>query len=236
MMPMHIFDYLGFVFLERNKIKDSVSAVRIPVTLNILGHKYFLETRILTEKIVYLTVYREDIEILPENDSSIVLFLSLNFYSRGKVECIAKLKYKEILPGDRLGLWIEFIDIQEEDTNLIKDFLASYYSPRYSVRFEVILQNDRQEFPGEAINLSENGIFVETDISELKAGDGKIYQLWLYPYDQEIYSQGQITWLNTGKLYDKPYGCGIKFLHTQDSQKKIHNYIHMLKTKSEIVR
>lgn len=232
---MQLFEYLKFVFWDKEFLKNSFNAARIPVTLNILGHKYFLETHILTTELVYLIAYSDDLQVIPESDSNIVVFLSLNFYSRGKIETIGRVFYKERLAGDRIGLWIQFIDLAKEDRKLLQKFLTIYYAPRYSVRFEALLKQNHQELAGEAINLSLNGVFLEIDTEELIVQEQE-YILYLYPEDREIQVRGIITWINSGKLYDKPYGCGIKFLHSGHSHQEIAQYLATLRNRSELVR
>ena len=47
---------------------------------------------------------------------------------------------------------------------------------------------------------------------------------------------GEVTWINKGKLYDKPNGYGLKFIHNKFSRKKISKYTESLVNKSELIR
>ncbi|MCB1160913.1 MAG: PilZ domain-containing protein [Leptospiraceae bacterium] len=231
-----LIEHVYFNFFEKEFLKRHQNGVRIPVTINVLGDEYFLESSLITEKYLYLKVYEEDFDYLPEEDSNILIFLSLNLYSRGKAEMVTSLFAKESLNSGRIGLWLKILETSEEDKASIREFLIRYHSPRYSVRFSVLLSHRtiEKKHITSAINLSQNGIFLETELLDLKVGDR--CRLLLYPQAKRIPIDAEVSWINNGNLYDKPNGYGFKFLHDSRSSYALRKLLYTLKNVSAQVR
>jgi Tfp pilus assembly protein PilZ len=223
-----------YIKLKALQKRESFIPVRVPVALNVIGQTYHLESSFLSPREIYLKIYLDDLEYLPPSDSNIVLFLSLNLYSRGKFEVEGKITRTDKLKGNRAGLLISFFGIDSEITATITDFVYKYYSPRYSVRLEAVLIFQNREIYVNAVNLSRNGIFIETETELFSKGD--YCKLKLFLGNSTVIVEAIITWLNNGSVYDKPNGLGMKFLHDKTSSKAISAYITELEKKSEIMR
>ncbi len=228
-------EYLIFVFFHKRYLKKHATSVRVPVNLNILGQEFFTESSILTHQYIYIKVYEEDFELIPDIESKILLFMNLNFYTRGQLELTGSLVHKEFLPGARQGLWIKFLDISKEDETFITDFTTKYYFPRYSTKFNVIVYTQSSKmFLTEAVNISENGIFLETGDTSLNVGSR--CELSLEFSNVSLLIQSVVSWVNQGKIYNKPNGYGMKFLHNKTTANLVKKYIEGLKNKSALLR
>ncbi|MCB1191054.1 MAG: PilZ domain-containing protein [Leptospiraceae bacterium] len=235
---MKTFSYglIKFHLLDKHILEKQNYAVSIPVSLNILGKTYNLNTSVLTPEYVYIKIYIDDFDLIPEVGSDVLIFITMNFFAIGLIELSGKMiGYKE-LSGKRLGIWIKYEDISDKDKKRINNFIFKYYAPRYSVRFEVSISKHgfQGHYKTQAINLSKNGIFVEGEPGLFSINDK--CNLVLYPQNSQIEVMGEVTWINKGKLYDKPNGYGLKFIHNKFSRKKISKYTESLVNKSELIR
>lgn len=223
------FNYLRKFFLPNKAI-----FVRLPISLNIAGKLYHLETNMISNEYIYLRVYEEDFEFLPDSCSHLILFMSLDLFSNGKFELEGRLVSVERLIGNRLGLWILYKTETKKDRDILSEFFQTHYTPRYSVRFDVDIKTETKFVRSEAINLSEKGIFLEAPINLLE--ERQICELILYPENLSIKVKAQVSWINKGKMYDKPNGYGLKFLLDKKSESEILKYLVLLKNRSAILR
>lgn len=225
-----------FYLFDKYLISGQKYYVSIPILLNIFGETYNLNTSVVTPNYVFLKIYMDDFDIIPEVGSNIMLFITMNIFTMGLVELSGKVINYKKLSGKRLGLWIVYEDINEKDQKKLANFLDKYYSPRYSVSFgvDVFKHSFETQYPTQAVNLSYNGIFIEGEPGLFDVKE-KCY-LHLHTENQNIEVMGEVTWINKGKLYDKPNGFGIKFIHNKYSRKQISNYVKTLTHKSELIR
>jgi len=232
-MNWHLIESLKVKYLKRFFLASAIS-VRLPISLNIVGKIYHLETNMISREYIYLKVYEEDFEFLPSTNSHLLLFMNLDLFNSGKFELEGKLVAIDKLNGSRLGLWISYKAESERDEEIISEFVQTHYTPRYSVRFDVDIKTEKKFFSGLAINLSEKGIFVEAPLNHLE--EREICNLTLYPENLSIPVNAQVSWINKGKMYDKPNGYGLKFLSDKKTQSQILQYLDLLKNRSEILR
>ena len=212
----------------------SAISVRLPISLNIVGKIYHLETNMISREYIYLKVYEEDLEFLPETNSHLLLFMNLDLFSNGKFDLEGKLVAIDKLNGSRLGLWIYYKAETEKDQHIISEFVRNHYTPRYSVRFDVDMKTETKFIRAQAINLSEKGVFIEAPLDHLE--EREVCTLILYPENLSISVLAEVSWINKGKMYDKPNGYGMKFLHDKKTESKILHYLELLKNRSEILR
>lgn len=223
------FNYLRKFFLPKKAV-----FVCLPISLNIAGKIYHLETNMISNEYLYLRIYEEDFEFLPDSCSNLILFISLDLFSNGKFELEGRLVSIERLIGNRLGLWILYKTETKKDREILSEFFQTHYTPRYSVRFDVDVKTEIKFMRSEAINLSEKGIFLEAPINLLE--ERQICELILYPENLSIRVKAQVSWINKGKMYDKPNGYGLKFLLDKKSESEIIRYLKLLKNRSAILR
>lgn len=233
-MDLFRFNQILFKYFRKFFLLNKAIAVRLPLALNIAGKVYHLETTMISNDYIYLRIYEDDIEYLPSIYSHLILFMNLDLFSSGKFELEGKLVFVDRLPGNRIGLWISYQTQTEEETNFISEFVSSHYTPRYSVRFDVDIKTDTKFLHAEAINLSERGIFVEAPLDQLE--ERQVCELILYPENQSISVKAQVSWINKGKMYDKPNGYGLKFLLDNKNKSAIIRYVDLLKDRVAILR
>lgn len=224
----------GLHLLEKENFPAETTHVRVPVTLNILGDTYHAESSRLSDEILYLRLYEDDLNFFPEKNSNLLLFISLNLYSKGSLDLEGKVFEIERLKGGRLGVWIRYQAESERSLQTIQEFLKSSYSPRYNVRFSVDILLPSRVIHGEAINLSEKGIFVEADPAVLTTGQE--CRLVLNGHNGRIKLSGRVTWINKGQMYDKPNGYGFQFIRDTRSKRELSKYIQILQKRSEQLR
>lgn len=232
-MNWHLIESLKLKYLKRFFLATAIS-VRLPITLNIVGKIYHLETNMISREHIYLKVYEEDFDFLPETNSHLLLFMNLDLFNNGKFDLEGKLVAVDRLNGSRLGLWISYKAESENDQNIISEFVRNHYTPRYSVRFDVDIKTQTKFLRAQAINLSEKGVFIEAPLNHLE--EMEVCTLILYPENLSISVLAEVSWINKGKMYDKPNGYGMKFLHDKKTESKILQYLELLKNRSEILR
>lgn len=225
---------LKLIYIKGLFLSTRAISVRLPLSLNIVGKIYHLETSMISREYIYLKVYEEDFDFLPIVNSNILIFMNLNLFNNGKLDLEGKLISIDRLGGSRLGLWIEYKTELEKEKKIISDFVVNHYTPRYSVRFDVEINNTTNLLKAEAINLSEKGIFIEAPPDRLE--ENEICTLVLFPENFSIPVKAQVSWINKGKMYDKPNGYGFKFLAEKKSRTQILKYISILKKRSAMLR
>jgi hypothetical protein len=228
------FEKIKLKYIKRFFLESGAIAVRLPLSLNVVGKIYHLETTMISREYIYLKVYEEDFEFLPSSYSHLILFMNLDLFSNGKFDLEGKLVSIDKLTGSRLGLWISYQAETEKDKTIISEFVRNHYTPRYSVRFDVDIKTETKFLRAEAINLSEKGIFIEAPLDQLEERDACV--LTLYPENRSISVKAEVSWINKGKMYDKPNGYGLKFIHDKKTESKIIDYLNLLKDRSEILR
>ncbi|HMV43536.1 MAG TPA: PilZ domain-containing protein [Leptospiraceae bacterium] len=231
---IRLLDTLKLKYTKRLFLSSGAISVRLPLSLNIAGKIYHLETNMISREYIFIKIYEEDFEFLPSVYSHIILFMNLDLFNIGKYELEGKLVSIDKIAGSRCGLWIEYKTETESDRKTISQFVQNHYTPRYSVRFSVEIKTDHKTLRGEAINLSEKGIFIEAELGHLE--ENKMYSLILYLESDIIHVNAQVSWINKGKMYDKPNGYGLKFLPDKNAEKKITQYLNTLKKRSAILR
>ena len=75
---------------------------------------------------------------------------------------------------------------------------------------------------------------IEAPLDHLE--EREVCTLILYPENLSISVLAEVSWINKGKMYDKPNGYGMKFLHDKKTESKILHYLELLKNRSEILR
>jgi Tfp pilus assembly protein PilZ len=208
--------------------------VKLPLGINIIGSMYHAETSQISEKYILVKVYLDDFEYIPPENSHIYIFLSLNLFNRGILELKGKIVEKENIEGGRLAIWIEYETYSESDQKKILDFINHHYTPRYSVRFSVDVLSEHHYFSAEAVNVSENGIFIESSIYPIDIRSNCI--LTLHLDDDSFQLQAELSWINKGQIFERPIGYGFKFIHTNKTKHRIKTYLEKLKDSSEILR
>jgi type IV pilus assembly protein PilZ len=72
-------------------------------------------------------------------------------------------------------------------------------------------------------NISKGGTFIKTD-RPLKVGTEFVFKLFVPAQEEPFTLRGQVAWVNTENESQRPEvnerGMGIKFLYSDDSQKK----------------
>lgn len=72
-------------------------------------------------------------------------------------------------------------------------------------------------------NISKGGTFIKTD-RPLKVGTEFVFKLFVPAQEEPFTLRGQVAWVNTETESQRPdvtdHGMGIKFLYTDDSQKR----------------
>ncbi len=217
-----------------NLFQKTVASVRLPILLNIIGTEYHLETHRISSKYLYVKLYNADLEYLPPLHSNILVFINLNLFGSGVFELKGSIDSVEDLTGGRKGIWIEYETKSETDSKKINEFIKKFYIPRYSTRFDIEILSENDFFNAEAINLSENGIFIESKLYSIK--EREVCILTLYPEKESIQIHAEVSWINSGLIHDKPIGYGFKFIHTGLSKYRIKKFVKKLKMNSEILR
>ncbi|MBK8396062.1 MAG: PilZ domain-containing protein [Leptospiraceae bacterium] len=188
----------------------------------------------ISNNFFYFRVYSEDFDFIPSTNSHLLLFMNLDLFNSGKFDLEGKLVAIEKLNGSRLGLLVSYKAEKEKDQKTISEFVRNHYTPRYSVRFAVDIRTDTEFIPALAINLSEKGIFIEAPLNHLE--EREICTLLLHLDDSSISVKAQVSWINKGKMYDKPNGYGLKFIYDTNTESKILRYLEKLKNRSSILR
>lgn len=233
-MNLNILDTLKLKYTKRFFLTSGAISVRLPLSLNIAGKIYHIETNMISKEHIYIKAYEEDFEFLPSVNSHLILFMNLDLFNNGKFELEGKLVSIDRIAGSRIGIWISYKTESDSNRKMISEFVLNHYTPRYSVRFAVEIQAGEKILHGEAINLSEKGIFIEAELGHLE--DNKIYHLTLFPETEPIQLDAQVSWINKGKMYDKPNGYGLKFISDRTALKKILTYLKILRERSAILR
>lgn len=72
-------------------------------------------------------------------------------------------------------------------------------------------------------NISKGGTFIKTD-RPLKVGTEFVFKLFVPAQEEPFTLRGQVAWVNTETESQRPdvaeHGMGIKFLYTDDGQKR----------------
>ncbi len=225
---------IRLTFVKRLFLSTRAISVRLPLSLNIVGKLYHLETSMVSKEYIYLKVYEEDFEFMPSSYSHLLLFMTLDLFNNGKIELEGKLVSIDRLTGSRLGLWISYQTEVESERKILSEFITNHYTPRYSVRFDVEIKTPTKLLRAEAINLSEKGIFIEAPLGRLE--EREICTLILYPENLSIPVKAEVSWINKGKMYDKPNGYGLKFLSDKKTESKVIKYLDVLKNRSAMLR
>lgn len=228
------FETIKLRLIKRFFLSTSAISVRLPLNLNIVGKNYHLETSLISKEYIYLKVYEEDFEFLPSSFSHLILFMHLDLFNNGKIDLEGKLISVDRLSGSRLGLWISYNTEVDADKKTLSEFVVNHYTPRYSVRFHVEIKTQTKLIRAEAMNLSEKGIFIEAPLDRLE--EGEACTLILYPENLTIPVEAEVSWINKGKMYDRPNGYGLRFLSDKKTESKILKYLDLLKNRSAMLR
>ncbi len=228
------FENIKLNYMKKFFLSTGAISVRLPLSLNIAGRIYHLETSMMSKEYIYLKVFEEDFEFLPSSYSHLILFMNLNLFNNGKIDLEGRMASVDTLSGSRLGLWVEYQTELESERKTLSEFVLNHYTPRYSVRFDVEIKTPTKLLRAEAINLSEKGIFIEAPPDQLE--EKEICNLVLFPENFFIPVRAEVSWINKGKMYDKPNGYGFKFFSDKKTESKISKYLDLLKKRSAMLR
>lgn len=118
------------------------------------------------------------------------------------------------LPGDcQLGL--RFLSSGDFSLNqeLLNFYLNERYSPRYKVDSKILFgNNDATESEGKIGNISEDGVYIETD--QVRDNGDPIHMR--IPTTPPFSLEGRVSWVNRQGQFGKKPGFGVQFIKSRN--------------------
>lgn len=221
--------------IEKMNLKDlskgAVSA-KLPITLNVLGKNYHLETSLISNDRMMIKILSDSIDYIPNTNSNILLFISLNLSIREQIELSGKVEHIENLSNQKKSIWIKFETHSENDFKKIKEYVDKTYIPRYEISIHSEIMSEKNFFSGTSSNISENGILILSDYYEIKENEICILNL---NFDQQVIEQkAELSWIQ--KNSDSETKFGFKFIHNGQSRYKMNEIIKQIKTNTQLFR
>lgn len=218
--------------MNLNELSKGAVSARLPITLNIIGKNYHLETSLISNERMMIKILEDSVEFIPNSDSNILLFINLNLNVHQIVELKGKIEYIEKLAQNKKAVWIKFETHSENDFKKIKEYIEKTYIPRYELKIQVEVMTEKNFFNSESSNISENGILIRSDYYEIK--ENEICILNLYFENESIEQKAELSWVQ--KVSEAETNFGFKFIHNGQSRYKMNDIIKQIRNNSKLIR
>ncbi len=218
--------------MNLNQLSKGAVSAKLPITLNVIGKNYHLETSLISNDRMMIKVFDDSLEFIPSIESNILLFINLNLNLSNIIELQGKIELIEKLHQNKQNIWIKFETHSENDFKKIKDYIDKTYIPRYKLQIIVEVMSEKKFFSATSSNLSENGVLIQTDFYDIR--ENEICILNLYFENENVEQKSELSWIQ--KVSEGETNYGFKFIHNGQSRYKMNEIIKQIKNSSLLIR